>query len=608
MTDEHFMKNDAKNEENSMNSRNIKVDILKTLAIIAVVLYHMGSGILPYGYLGVDIFFVISGYYLMVGMQKEYQRTGKHKYFQTLFVRIKRLWLPILIACLVSLVIGFFLMLPDDFENLCQSVVASSTFTNNILACITTKNYWDAVNMYKPLMHLWYAGVLMQAYVVIPIILMGVFRICKNTAKQAIVVAGMLLVLFALYLLPIATDAQKFYYLPFRLFEFFVGVLIAVIVKGNFKIDQRINTLFTVVLSAIMLVLLCARQTIVSSQFMLITTVVNTGVILVLFEKGKQFSGKLAYGIAQIGKASFSIYLWHQVLIAFMYYCVFPKMTVVWALVLLAATAVCAFGSYRFLERPLHKVKEKRLLTISVASGILCLILCAAGLWGYVRGGIVRDVPELGITSAEAKRGIHAQYSDRVYAWDKDFADDDNVKVLIIGDSFGRDFANILQESPVAEDIQISYIYLKNNRNYMEKYSERIASADVVFYASSGVYEVLPQWLTDWAEQDAVYVVGTKNYGGSNGYIYARRFTSGYYRMSVEINEHYWARNTQQKQQYGDHYIDMLAPVTTGTGCVRVFTDEGKFISQDCRHLTQYGAMYYASVLDFSWILNQHQE
>ena len=61
-------------------------------------------------------------------------------------------------------------MLPDDFENLAESVVASSFFGNNVLACITTKNYWDVVNLYKPLMHLWYIGLLMQAYIVLPLI------------------------------------------------------------------------------------------------------------------------------------------------------------------------------------------------------------------------------------------------------------------------------------------------------------------------------------------------------------------------------------------------------------------------------------------------------
>lgn len=74
-------------------------------------------------------------------------------------------------------------MLPDDYENLAQSAIASSVFVNNILQCITTKNYWDVINLYKPLMHLWYICVLVQTYVILPPIYLLVVKFSKDIKK-----------------------------------------------------------------------------------------------------------------------------------------------------------------------------------------------------------------------------------------------------------------------------------------------------------------------------------------------------------------------------------------------------------------------------------------
>ena len=138
--------------------RDYRIDLLKTWAIIAVVLFH--CGILTRGYLGVDIFFVISGYFMMKGYLKESQG-GKYSYIKSTTRKVIRFWPLIIIVCLLSMALGYFTMLPDDYENLAESVVASIAFANNILSAITAKDYWNISNNYKPLMHLWYIGVLM---------------------------------------------------------------------------------------------------------------------------------------------------------------------------------------------------------------------------------------------------------------------------------------------------------------------------------------------------------------------------------------------------------------------------------------------------------------
>ena len=153
------------------NSRNYRIDVLKGIAIIAVVFYHLnwndgilwGGGGPTSGYLGVDIFLVVSGYFMMKSIIRA-MRENRFSYWKYLKGRIARLWPMILITAAIALGVGAFTMLPDDFENLSQSVIASNVFANNVLSYITTGNYWDVANVFKPLMHTWYVGVLLQAY------------------------------------------------------------------------------------------------------------------------------------------------------------------------------------------------------------------------------------------------------------------------------------------------------------------------------------------------------------------------------------------------------------------------------------------------------------
>ncbi len=104
--------------------------------------------------------------------------------------RIVRLLPLVLIACAFSLVLGYWGMLPDDLENLSVSIIASNLMSENILSAITTKNYWDVVNDYKPLMHLWYVGLLLEFYIVYPLIESILNKVFARTKKNCIVEWG----------------------------------------------------------------------------------------------------------------------------------------------------------------------------------------------------------------------------------------------------------------------------------------------------------------------------------------------------------------------------------------------------------------------------------
>ena len=116
-----------------MKSRNIVLDVFKGLAILSVILYH--AKILTYGYLGVDIFFVIGGYLITKSIISSIEK-GKFSYFDFVSRRLVRLWPLAIIISIVSFVIGYYVMLPSAFKNTCYSAIGTCTFTNNIIQYI----------------------------------------------------------------------------------------------------------------------------------------------------------------------------------------------------------------------------------------------------------------------------------------------------------------------------------------------------------------------------------------------------------------------------------------------------------------------------------------
>lgn len=581
-------------------TRNNSIDFIKGVAIVAVVLYHFGGNVLPYGYLGVDIFFVVGGYLLFKGLNNQFARQT-FNYWQFIFRKLVRLWPLIFVVSAVSMLLGYFLMLPDDFENLAESVVASSVFSNNILQCITTKNYWDIVNLYKPLMHLWYIGVLMQAYIVIPLIVLLVRKFLRGGVKQTAL--GLTIISLLFFISPWFTDAQKFYYLPFRFFEITMGG-IPLFWKSSFKLQTA--KLISLLSFISLLLFLCLHMELVSAKVLLILTCFCTLFFIISTEniQYKTFNNFVKFG-ADIGKSSYSIYLWHQVVVAFLFYSFFPVQSKTSFLIFIALVCILSFLSYKYIETPLGLAvtNKKRELIVLLTTAIGTTFICAYSLVVFCHAGVVRDVEELDVFKNTVHRGQHAEYCDRPYQWNKDFDDNSKIKVLVIGNSFGRDWANILYEWDVQKQLQISYLYADGS---VINNLERLKKADLVFYADGPGFKEIPNILKDSVSKEKLYIIGNKNYGASNGIIYALRNYKDYYESSVPISGKLLRSNKKNAKEYGSHFIDLMMPVMADSARVKVFTDDHKYISQDCRHLTQAGARFYARILDIEGIIGRH--
>lgn len=252
--------------------------------------------------------------------------------------------------------------------------------------------------------------------------------------------------------------------------------------------------------------------------------------------------------------------------------------------------------TYVFIEKKFTQAKYSFVIT-----ALLSVMMMMSGGYIYVKAGVVRDVPELDIYVKDTHRGMHAEYVDRIYMYDKDFAgnSDNKYNVLIHGNSFGRDMANVLLESQYKDSICLSYIF-----DWDRKYLSRIKSADYIFTFSRK--QSVPDYVWHNLQSNVKVIgIGTKNYGYTNGQIYAQRWKSDYTSQTVELHPWYKSMNDRLINEWKEDYINFIQLALTDSNHVRVFTDNGKNISQDCCHLTQAGAKWYADKIDFSKIFKR---
>lgn len=555
------------------------IDGLRSIAVLAVIMFHFGC--LQNGFLGVDVFFVISGY-LITGIISKEHNENRFSVVGFYLRRIRRIIPLALFISLVSLVTGIATMLPDDLENLSQSVIATNFFGNNVLQAITTKNYWDVVNEYKPLVHTWSLGIEEQYYLFYPLSFLLIGR--KNHAWLLILLFSLTIISLALYFLPFK-EHEKFYLIPFRFYELSIGGIVAVILR-----NKLLNHKFSPLIVLALVFLLCFEFRSIPNELLLLAAILLTvGILASSNEKNKLSSFILENQLMMtIGKISFSLYMWHQVLLAYARYFLVQELHAMHLIAIFILTVAISIVSYHLVEQPFrdkNKINTKNLLLVL---SVVFLLTNAISFYIYIQAGVLKDIPELGISQSQAVRNMHGAYGHRIYSYDKNFTSTEKIKVLTVGNSFARDWVNVLLESKYNDELEVSYIQANNNR-----LNNRAEEADVIFWSTPLLHDVLELGI----DETKVWAIGTKNFGTSNGVFYNYR-GDHYYKQRASLEAKYLALNEKLRKEWQEKYIDIIGKVIDEYQTVAVFTSSNQFISQDCRHFTKAGAQYFARLFE----------
>lgn len=568
------------------------IDGLRAIAVLAVLFFHLGY--LPNGYLGVDIFFAISGFLIT---KIVYTEATENRFSITAFYhrRIRRIIPLVLTVAFVALTLGLLVMLPNDLEVLSQSVFATNVFANNILLLISSMNYWDIVNDFKPLMHTWSLGIEEQFYVAYPLI----FLLLSGKRLRWVLPVLLSLTLLSLLLFATNTDeSSRFCLIQYRFFELSFGGIAAILFQ---KKPMKAN--FKVFLIPVVLLLLLVDFNLSGGLKILLIVLATVGLLL----SEKHSNPMVTYLLENrwmvgIGKISFSIYMWHQLVLAFTRYYFIQHITLgttLWTVPLILLLSVL---SYRFIEQPFRdrtRIKNKLLFCLL---GSAFLLSSGVSLYLYKIQGIVRDVPELGLYRSKSYvDNIYMCYNENIRKRRMPFSNDARMKVLVVGNSFARDWANILLESKYGRGMELSYV---EKMDECPDIAVKLKRADYIFFSVLSRDEFEPLSKRFAVDTLKCWFVGTKNFGVNNGYFYNNRNNRNHCRQRTGIDPWFHRTNEALKKDWGNRFIDLIGMNIDKDGTVPVFTPQCQFISQDGRHLTQAGAIYFAQQLDLDRIFN----
>lgn len=359
------------------------IDGLRAVAIIPVILFHFGIDIFPGGFIGVDIFFVISGF-LISSIIVEEIRQGKFSLTSFYERRIRRL-MPVYFAVIVlSTAVSFILFSPKELLSFLDSSIYSLFFASNIFFWNNFGYFTDTAER-LPLLHTWSLGVEEQFYLFFPLILLLIFK-TKLRYKLTSVVLFMLVVSFIIscygsYTHPLAS----YYLLPTRAWELLFGVLAFVVRdKIQLKDDSKIVDLSLLFLCLCLLVFLLAFDNSLPFPGPWALLPVFAVFAVLAFDKPNYFMYKFLSSkvLVFVGLISYSLYMFHQPIIVFYkYMMVGTEHGLLMKLSLISLTFVVAYFSYKYIEDPFRnkkiftRKKIYRFFYISFAATLLSLTL-----------------------------------------------------------------------------------------------------------------------------------------------------------------------------------------------------------------------------------------
>lgn len=360
------------------------IDGLRALAVLSVVIYHVSPQTLPGGFLGVDIFFVISGYLISLIVFRE-QTAGTFSFADFYARRIRRLFPALAAVLLVTLIFGAFALFADEYRRLGKHAASAIVFLLNF-QLMGEAGYFDVASDSKPLLHLWSLSVEEQFYLVWPALLVVLGRVRWRIG----LVIGILIVgsfAFAIYLASRNLDALYFHPLA-RFWELLLGAALAYyhnrfgINAFPTRIDQPwIRHLLSCVgLAAIFSALFLFNGK--TPHPSTLTLIPLLGVVLLIATGGSAVAGRFLAlkPIVWIGLISYPLYLWHWPLLSYIRIMESgaPAKALLWigagAAVLLAAL------TYRFIEQPLRHPRRVRPALAGLGSTMIVLFLASFGV------------------------------------------------------------------------------------------------------------------------------------------------------------------------------------------------------------------------------------
>ena len=358
-----------------------EIDGIRAIAVMSVILFHFQIPGFTGGFVGVDIFFVISGFLIGSILWNEYERTGTISLVRFYVRRFRRLAPAYFVVAFATLVVGIWVMLPLEFYEFSKSLVAATVYLSNIHFYRKT-GYFEAAAEERFMLHTWSLAVEEQFYVFLPLLLLliGRFRRSRIAVIWLVAVVSLIACVWTTY----RDHAAAFYLFPFRAWELLAGVLMAIHAVRTEKAIWSWAGLGLVITS---LLLIPSGQDF--PGVLVIPPVLGTVLLIMNGQQDNPVNRLLSSRpFVFVGLLSYSLYLWHWPVWTLSVYGRGEYEGVAELVGWFGLVFVLSWLSWKFVEQPFRKGQVTRPMTVFVPVAICSGLLVAAGMGIYMKNGL----------------------------------------------------------------------------------------------------------------------------------------------------------------------------------------------------------------------------
>lgn len=612
------------------------IDGLRAVAVLSVILFHAGFGFVRGGYVGVDLFFVISGYLITTVIVSE-RMEGRFSLVNFYERRARRI-LPALFAVIwICLPLAWVTMVPFQLKDFAKSVLAVCLFSSNFLFW-RESGYFQAATELKPLLHTWSLAIEEQFYLLLPLAILATWRYGRRMLVFWVSLTLVLSLALAQWAAHKGIVVANFYLMPTRAWELLLGSLAAIYVIGSSKKPSHLACELASALGAILIVYSIGwfdQATPFPSVMALIPT--SGAVLVILFAQGRTTVGRLLSSrpLVGIGLISYSAYLWHQPLFAFARL-VLPNTANLREVLTGLALGSIFLGwlTWYFIERPFRRPEIYSRRQIFVWSGLCSAILAAWTVPVILTDGVISRFPAqdhylLSVNPTEL--GRYTERRSKQLEGKLLNAHLPGARIAIIGDSYAQDFINMIAESGALPTAQISTIpiaarcpkyigmadvaqlYRQSGEFYDATYCEGVGNIrkSIDLARSANVIVLAALWRPWEAEyisetiaafnlrdDQRLIVVGRKDFGNISPLHYLGKTDRERAWIENDISSGISAVNDILRRNLPKTtFLDLQNALCQSRDRCRIFTEHGELISFDGEHFTPEGARYAGQIV-----------
>ncbi|AOW76775.1 hypothetical protein A3Q34_07870 [Colwellia sp. PAMC 20917] len=391
------------------------IDGLRAIAVLSVLFFHSGVSIFSGGYIGVDVFFVISGYLITTIIVREIANNDFSiaKFYER---RFRRILPPLVVVIAVSLIVGLLLLPPDGVTSLGQSAITTALFSSNMLFYFES-GYFGGASEMKPLLHTWSLAVEEQYYIFFPLLLMLIAKKDTKHYLRWLIILGILSFITGIILINISTSAA-FYWLPTRAWELFIGSILAlhVIPSPSKRYIREINSILGIAMIAFSVFVYTSETSFPGFAALLPT--IGTALLIHSGSGGDSFIYKALSlrPVVFVGLISYSLYLWHWPVIVYTKILSITEPTVPVMMFMLALILTLSILSWKYIESPFRKKTffEGRRSLLLASTGVSVAIVVSGMVLIMNAGYPHRSTNDIAAISEEEDKWHHWARCEKV--------------------------------------------------------------------------------------------------------------------------------------------------------------------------------------------------